>query len=151
MLARMSRPRRALRAIYFGLAVLALVACWKQNFAFQHANQLDFASTLVEFWPALLVNHATTSITLDIFLFALAASIWMVTEARRVGVRFVWAYIVLGAMIAISVTFPMFLAAREARLAAEGDPGPRATRLDVLALAVLSVPAIALSIWTLLP
>jgi hypothetical protein len=143
----MSTTRRALRAIYFGLAALALVACWKQNFAFQDAEQLSTLETFVAFWPALLANHATTSITIDIFLFAVAANLWMVLEARRVGIRWVWAYIVLGVMVAISVTFPLFLAAREARM--RDDPEPRATRVDVLALAVLALPALGLSVWTL--
>jgi hypothetical protein len=35
----------------------------------------------------------------------------MVIEARKHGVRFVWAYIVGGLAIAISVTFPLFLIA----------------------------------------
>jgi hypothetical protein len=151
MLGPMTRARKTLRAIYFALAALALIACWNQNFAFQRANRLGTAETFIEFWPALLANHATTSITIDIFLLAVAAMIWMVLEARRLGVRYVWAYVVLGVVLALSVTFPLFLAAREARLEAAGDPGPRATTLDVLALALLSVPALGLSLWTLIP
>jgi hypothetical protein len=37
----------------------------------------------------------------------------MTYEARRVGVRFVWAYVFFGFTVAISVTFPLFLIARE--------------------------------------
>jgi len=40
----------------------------------------------------------------------------MVAEARRLGIRFVWIYVVLGLLIAISVTAPLFLVARERRL-----------------------------------
>jgi hypothetical protein len=44
----------------------------------------------------------------------------MVLEARKLGIRWVWAYVVFGVLIAISVTFPLFLIARERRLAAIG-------------------------------
>jgi hypothetical protein len=62
------------------------------------------------------VNPASRSITVDIVLFFLAAAILMVIEARKHNVRFVWAYILGGMLIAISVTFPLFLLARELRL-----------------------------------
>jgi hypothetical protein len=41
----------------------------------------------------------------------------VLVEARRVGVRFVWVYVVLSLAIAISVTFPPFLIARDLKLA----------------------------------
>jgi hypothetical protein len=40
-----------------------------------------------------------------LLLFALAATILMVIEARKHGVKFVWLYIAGGLAIAISVTF----------------------------------------------
>jgi hypothetical protein len=40
----------------------------------------------------------------------------MVIEARKHQVKFVWVYILGGALVAISVTFPLFLIARELRL-----------------------------------
>ena len=46
----------------------------------------------------------------------LAALVFMVVEARRTGVRFVWIYVVLSFVVAVSVTFPLFLLARERRL-----------------------------------
>ena len=44
-----------------------------------------------------------------------AASAFMVIEARWLGVRFVWLYILGGLLIAISFTFPLFMIARELR------------------------------------
>src|SRR5262249_9335716 len=121
----MTPSRKAVRAIYWGLSALALLACWRENFAFMSAGGHSFASVWVAFWPALLANHATTSLTVDIFLYGVAGSLFMVFEARRLGIRWVFAYIVLAYVVAVSVTFPLFLAAREARLEATGDPGPR--------------------------
>ena len=62
-------------------------------------------------------NPAASSISIDLLLFLSSASIWMVLEARKLRVRHVWAYIVFGFVIAISVTFPLFLVARERALA----------------------------------
>jgi Na+/phosphate symporter len=49
-------------------------------------------------------------------LFFVAAAIFMVREARRLAIPHVWAYLVGGMLIAISVTFPLFLVAREFKL-----------------------------------
>ena len=47
----------------------------------------------------------------------LAAVVFMVIEARRHRHPYVWAYVLGGMLIAISVTFPLFLIARERKLA----------------------------------
>jgi hypothetical protein len=149
----MSMARRGswLSIIYVCLALLALVACWRQNLLFMQDAGVDLATGLVVFWPALLANHATTSITVDIFLLCVAAMIWMVFEARRLGIRFVWAYVLLSFLIAISVTFPLFLVARERALAnrAPPEPGVRLGLGDAIGLALISVPIVVFAIWTL--
>ena len=69
----------------------------------------------------------------------------MVVEARKHGVRFVWAYIAGALTIAISVTFPLFLIARELRVGRT-----EATRLgavDTALLTVFAVVAAGLTIW----
>jgi hypothetical protein len=140
-------PRSSrLSIIYVGLAVIAFVTCWRQNLLFIQEANVDLATGFIVFWPALLANHATTSITVDIFLLFLAVMIWMVLEARKLGIRYVWAYILLGFVIASSVTIPLFLAARERALA--GDEKPLGIG-DVIGLALLGVPIIGFSIWTL--
>jgi len=92
------------------------------------------------------VNPASRSITVDIVLFFLAAAIFMVIEARKHGVPFVWAYIVGGMLIAISVTFPLFLIARERKLAATDEPG--LTAVDVILLVALAAVSAAWVIFT---
>lgn len=145
----MSRSRQVLVWWYLAVAAFALVTCWRQNLAFMAGEDIALAEGFVAFWPALLVNHATTSITIDIFLFGLAATTWMVLEARRTGMRFVWLYVVFGIFIAISVTFPIFLAARERRLQALAEPGPTATSGDLIGLVIFAVPILAFAVWTL--
>jgi hypothetical protein len=143
----MSRTTAA--RIYAGIAVLALVATWRQNIGFMLEADRGFASGLVDFWPALLVNRATTSVTVDIFLFALAAVIWMVTEARRLEIPYVWAYVLLSFAVAISVTFPLFLAARERRLAALADTQARLAPRDLVGLGVLGAAIAGFSLYSL--
>ncbi|HEX2591737.1 MAG TPA: DUF2834 domain-containing protein [Rhizomicrobium sp.] len=92
-------------AIYAIIAVLALTGTWSQN--------LQYGPGLSGFLPDMKANPAARSVTVDIFLMALSAAFLMVYEARRVGVRFVWAYVFFGFTVAISVTFPLFLIARE--------------------------------------
>jgi hypothetical protein len=71
----------------------------------------------------------------------------MVVEARRLGVKFVWLYVIFGFLIAISVTFPLFLIAREMRLAKTGvvDAAVRMTAFDVIGLALTTLIVLAFS------
>jgi len=145
----MTTARSRLVGIYLAIAALALVGTWRQNLAFMADPAVGFANGFVAFWPALLVNRATISITVDIFVFALAAVIWMVLEARRLGMKGVWLYFFFGMTIAISVTFPLFLAARERRLAALGaaDTEPRPSASDRAGLVVLGLSVAAFTLW----
>lgn len=113
----MTSNRRILSGVYATIAAVALVATWSQNLAYLHSP----GGFLTSFLQDLKVNAAARSITVDIVLFFLAAAVFMVLEARRLGIPYVWAYIVGGMLIAISVTFPLFLIARERKLAARSD------------------------------
>ncbi len=69
----------------------------------------------------------------------------MVIEARKHNMRFVWAYIVGGYLVAISVTFPLFLIARELRMGTSEES--RLPTTDTILLAVIVVAAAGLTIW----
>jgi hypothetical protein len=132
---------KVLCAVYGAIAIAALIATWSQNAAY-FDNPGGFP---LDFLNDSKVTPASRSLTVDIVLFFLAAAILMVVEARKHGVRFVWAYIVGGLAIAISVTFPLFLIARELRVGRT-----EATRLgavDTVLLAVFAVGAAAMTIW----
>ena len=121
----MTRSRRFLRPAYAVVAILALVNTWHQNVAYIRPNEnwpVGFVLATERFWRDTFANPASTSITVDIAWLTMALSVMMVFEARRLAIRFVWAYIVLGLLIAISFTFPLFLIARERRMAADEAP-----------------------------
>jgi Terpene cyclase DEP1 len=133
--------RRLLCAVYATIALAALIATWSQNVAY-FTGFTDFFKGFAE---GTKVSPASRSITVDIALFFLAAAIFMVIEARKHGVRFVWAYIAGGFLIAISVTFPLFLIARELRLATTDAAHLKA--VDVIPLAVFAAVMAGLVVY----
>jgi len=133
--------RKVLCGVYGAIALAALVATWSQNVAYAGSR----AGFLVDFWKGTKVTAASRSITADIIMFALAASILMVIEARKHNVRFVWAYILGAAVVAVSVTFPLFLIARELRLGA--SESPRLGAIDTILLGMLASVSGVFTVW----
>lgn len=147
----MSRSHKLRCLLYVAIAVLALLATGRQNSAFTSGLGLNFVDGFAAFWAALFVNHATASITVDIFLFGLAAVAWMMVEARKLGIRFVWLYILLGLFVAISVTFPLFLVARERALTLGSSLPERPIGVvDYLGLGILTLGTTALAIYCII-
>ncbi|MFO0754997.1 MAG: DUF2834 domain-containing protein [Byssovorax sp.] len=115
----MDGKSKALCVTYGVISAGALLATWSQNIAFFTTPD---NGGLGGFLRDASVNAAARSIGYDLGFLCVAAFVWMVVEARRVGVRHVWIYIVLSCLIAISVMFPLFLLARQLRLAAPSPP-----------------------------
>lgn len=143
----MTSSRKILCGVYVAIALVALVGTWRQNLAFM-ADKTT-VSGFGEFWVALLVNRATISITVDIFMFGLAAFVWMVLEARRLGMRFVWLYFVFSMLVAVSVAYPVFLFMRERRLAELGraDTEPAPAPSDTIGLGLLGLAFVGFTVW----
>ena len=107
----MTPARRNLCVAYGVIAFVALIGTWWNNIAY-FANGGAFWGYI----PAGYANYASSSFMNDLVLLTLAALVFMVVEARRLGIKHVWMYVVLTFAIAISVMFPLFLIARERRL-----------------------------------
>jgi Terpene cyclase DEP1 len=137
----MSVSRKVMCGVYAAIALLALIGTWGNNVAYVGLSFLELNRT---FWGDTFVNAASRSITVDLFFLGLAVLVWMVLEARRLSMRGVWLYLVLGMFIAISVTVPVFLINRERKLAVREPNSPAGTlsTLDVVGL-VLVTGAIA--------
>lgn len=138
----MSATRRNLCIFYGVVALVALVATWSQNLQPAHVSYLE----------DLKASPASRSFTVDIGFFLLAGVGLMVTEARRLKMGWtVWLYVILGFVVAISVTFPLFLIAREMRLAKAGpvDGGVKLTASDLIGLALTTAVALGLSYYIL--
>ncbi|MGE2734483.1 DUF2834 domain-containing protein [Mycolicibacterium vaccae] len=110
----MTRIDKVLCAVYGLIALGALVATWWHNVAFVVSGQ---GRSLTDFVSAAYANHAAASLTNDVVLVAIAIVVFMVVEARRLGIARVWLYLVMGVFVAISVAFPVFLIVRQITLA----------------------------------
>jgi hypothetical protein len=68
------------------------------------------------FLAAWFANPSVTSLSIDLLATASAASIFIVLEGRRLGIRWYWLYVVASFVTAVGFTFPLFLAVRERHL-----------------------------------
>lgn len=114
----MTRNDKLLCGLYAATSLIALYATWSNNLAF---FALPDNGGLIGFIKAGYVNPAAASLSNDLFLFGFAATVFMLVEARQLGIRFVWAYIALSLTVAISVFFPLFLIARQMKMAQEHE------------------------------
>ena len=57
----------------------------------------------------------------DLLIVALAGSIFMIVEGRRLGMKNVWLYIALSGVTAFAFTFPLFLAMRERKKSSQSS------------------------------
>jgi hypothetical protein len=93
------------------VAGLGLVGTVTMN-ALAIAQEQDFLAAWLESGPAI------GSLTIDLLVVGVAAGAFVVIEARRLGMRHLWVYLLLAVLVALAVAFPLFLAMRERRLSA---------------------------------
>jgi hypothetical protein len=72
------------------------------------------SGSFLESWFA---NPSVSSLSWDLLATASAASIFIILEGRRLGIRLYWLYVVASFVTAVGFTFPLFLAMRERQLA----------------------------------
>ena len=130
---------KILAALYGATALIALVFTWWHipeylGAGFVEANKL--------FWKDALFNsHAAGRfLVADVLILAFACSLWMLVEGRRLKMRFLYAYIAGGIVVAISVAFPLFMAVRTLKLA-ENVSREEGAALHGIELAVLALLA----------
>lgn len=93
--------------IYFGLAAVGLITAWVLNgiASFEGANYLNA-------WFGSVVDWV---LSVDLLIVAATTIVFMLYEARRLGMKRVWLYFLLSGITALAFTFPLFLAFRELR------------------------------------
>jgi hypothetical protein len=140
----LSRPTASV--LYGLIALLALVGTWGNNMQYL---DLGLMGANLRFWQDTLANPAGRSITVDVIGMFLAASVWMCMEARRLGMKGAWLYVVLGLLIAISVTYPVFMLNRE-RALAKREGGDVSGELGASEVALLVLSAVFACAYTTL-
>lgn len=105
----MKRSNRKARSIfYLVLAIAGIASAWTLN-GFASAAGQNYISA----WFGSTVDWVLSA---DLLLVAIAGSAFMIFEARKLGIRRVWLYIVLSGVTAFAFTFPLFLYVRERKL-----------------------------------
>lgn len=101
--------------VFYGLCAAAgAVVPWYYNLAFMRES-----GELLTPQRWLAEGFATTlagSITSDFLIGTTPVLVWMVVEARRLGMRHLWIYVLGTFLVAFAFTCPMFLLMREVRL-----------------------------------
>ena len=92
------------------LSIVGLITAWVFNGIASVTGQ-----NYLDAWFGSAVDWV---LSLDILIVAIAGSVFMIYEARKLGMKRVWLYIVLSGVTAFAFTFPLFLAMRERKLAA---------------------------------
>jgi hypothetical protein len=109
------RPRwTPLAIVYLVLAMVGLGATWTLNIL-----AIESKSDFVGEWMS--NGFATQSLQVDLLVLAIAAGVFLIVEARRIGMRHAWVLLPLSAITAAAFTIPLFLALRERRLAGAGS------------------------------
>lgn len=96
--------------LYLAIAVIALIGT-------AYFNVKGFTEPSESFLAAWFANSAVISLTIDLFAVASAASIFIILEGRRLGMRWYWLYVIASFVTAVGFTFALFLAMRERALA----------------------------------
>ncbi len=105
------------RQIIYGLlAVVGVVATWYFNLQFMAAHD---GFSLWAFVEATRANAAASSIANDLIVVVVVFLFWSFLEARRLGMKHWWFFLVFTFVIAIAFTYPMFLLYRERVMAAQ--------------------------------
>ncbi|MCU1407500.1 MAG: hypothetical protein JWQ43_3803 [Glaciihabitans sp.] len=98
--------------VYMALSAVGLVGTWIYN-VLSIVQLRDYVGDWISSGPSV------TSLTVDILIAVIAASVFIVVEARRLGMRHSWVYIVLTFVVAFAFSLPLFLAMRERQLQAQ--------------------------------
>jgi len=105
----MTRHWSPLAFVYFGLSIVGLVGTW-----FFNAMAIVQMSNFIGDWVG--SGPAVSSLTVDLLVVAIAGSVLIIVEARRLGMRGGWVYVALSGLTAFAFTFPLFLAMRQRQL-----------------------------------
>lgn len=97
--------------VYLSVAVIGLLGT-------AYFNVTGFTSGSGNFFAAWFANPAVSSLSVDLLATASAASIFIIVEGRRLGMRLPWLYVLGSFVTAVAFVFPLFLAMRERHMSA---------------------------------
>jgi hypothetical protein len=111
------------QSIYLALSALGISLTWYHNLAFaKAAGSMDMGA----FVSAVFVNHASASIGWDITIGCTAFLVFLFAEAKRLGMKHAWVYVVLTCGVAFAFAAPLFLFMRDRAMAKRAAEAPTA-------------------------
>lgn len=105
---------KVLCTLYTVVAIGGLVATVSQSITFLLAPDNGGIPGLL---GQMYANPATAATSNELLFLTLGAGVFMIVEARRLGISHIWAYLVAGCVVAVSMAFSLFLLARQIKLA----------------------------------
>jgi uncharacterized membrane protein HdeD (DUF308 family) len=105
----MAKNWTPLAVVYLALSLVGLIGTFTFN-AIAVVQLRDFFGDWANSGPAV------SSLTVDLAVAAIAGSIVIIVEAKRLGMKRGWLYVLLSGVTAFAFTFPLFLAMRERAL-----------------------------------
>lgn len=106
--------------IYLALAIAGLLLTGYHNFMFVQASGGTFSpGAFID--GVFASNHAAASIGWDITVACIAFVVWLLHEAKRIGMKHGWVYVVLTFCVAFAFAGPLFLFMRERHLARQNS------------------------------
>ncbi|MCP9849883.1 DUF2834 domain-containing protein [Cyanobium sp. Morenito 9A2] len=119
-------PRPWVAWVYLTLSVAGAILPWMANLEFMRQHGAAFDLGL--FVRLANANPAAQSLSRDLLVGSSAVLLWMVVEARRLGIRGLWLALLCTVTIAFACGAPLFLFLRERRLQElsllSGGPAP---------------------------
>jgi hypothetical protein len=112
-MSRLTSTDKALCAVYAVVGIAALVATQIALVRHISSGEGDGVGGLGN----TVVNAAAAFVTIDLLAVAVVGLVFMVVEGRRLGMKWIWVYVVLTFAVAISVALPVFLIARQVHMA----------------------------------
>ena len=103
---------------YAAFAVAGAIVPWYYNL--RYMRESGAMMTPQSWFAGGFVTALTGSITTDFLIGTTPVLIWMVVEARRLGMRHWWFYVVTTFLVAFAFSCPLFLLMRELRLRSAG-------------------------------
>ena len=101
-----------MQIVYIVLSVVGFVLPYSQFIPFVANSGLDFP--LLE--SQLFANQISSAFALDIFVSSVIFWIFLLTEGKRLQMKFLWIYIVFNLTIGLSFALPLFLLMRSQNL-----------------------------------
>lgn len=98
------RASQVRQGFYAVAALVGLVLTWYFNLTYSGSES---------YLSAWFANAASSSAAVDLMVVAAVASVFMLTEGRRLRLRLVPLFVVGGFVVAMACAFPLFLLYRE--------------------------------------